>query len=292
MAGEGKLRALFFSGAVMTKIKYVIPGVVLTVGAAFYFLYASSANREKPPVGTEAPATAPAASLPGGVWQSANGEATAQPVKQEKLTPAEEKKLTDWLVDRGYPKTEQTHDGSAKPLASDYDAMSEQTLRQLAAQNDRQAHLILARRALDNLRVSKASEDTVQQAMEHLRQTTIHGYTVGLANMSEIMVYRAQKTGFPQKASNAYDRELLVEAYKYAYLGQRLGDLNSEGQMQSLQAMEKLSAAEAQSAQQKAEQAFRDLNEERRKLNLPPLTPGMPADIQGLLQRAMANPTS
>lgn len=194
---------------------------------------------------------------------------TTDDVSLQALSPLELDALKRWQETRGY---------FSEP--SDYEAMGEATLRQLAEQGDARAQLLLAMRILGKRSIERgAQSERIMEARSLLFDASISGYTSSLISMSSLYLSLSQqRDGFDPHSQ-------LLQAHAYAHLAQQRGDWNAATQLQALNATNPLDSAETQRARKVAMQLHALLNRYRQTAGLPPLIDGVPDDIEQLQQR-------
>lgn len=199
---------------------------------------------------------------------------TTDDVSLQALSPLELDALKRWQETRGY---------FSEP--SDYEAMGEATLRQLAEQGDARAQLLLAMRILGKRSIERGAQserilvEHFMDARSLLFDASVAGYTSSLISMSSLyLILSQQRDGFDPHSQ-------LLQAHAYAHLAQQRGDWDAATQLQALNATNPLDSADTQRARKVATQLHALLNRHRQTAGLPPLIDGVPDDIEQLQQR-------
>lgn len=169
------------------------------------------------------------------------------------LLPHEVALINAWAEERGYD-----WDGR---FTLSYESMNDETLRALADQHDPKAHLVLANRILGDMNVRKISPDKLITAENHLYAASMLGYTETLNRLSELM---HRKSIFDLKSR----KELVLEAYKFAYVSKLRGDFNSNAELQGLKFTSPLSAEEEKKVLANADNTYREFSQQRQGLGL------------------------
>lgn len=195
---------------------------------------------------------------------------TSEPENQSALTPEEIVLWGSWSEVRGYSQS--------SVFFSDYDSLSSDTLRTLANQNDPKAHLVLANKILENQSSRKVSREALDEAVEHLYAASVLGYTATLSQLSDVMENKAFLDAKP-------NRQFMIESYKYAYVGTKRGDPNSETKLNILRQTLPLSKEENDLAIKNSITTYNDMVNARSDLRLEAFDNEVPKEISNIVNK-------
>jgi len=171
------------------------------------------------------------------------------------LLPHEIVAMQKWGDERGYDENGR--------LTLSYQSMNDEALLALAEQNDPKAHLVLAKRILgERMDIRKLSQDALDKAERHLLAASMLGYSATLNQLSELM-FRRSIFDLPGR------KALELEAYKFAYISELRGDINSITQLHGLRFSSPISASENEAVWLSANKTYDEFSQQRESLGLP-----------------------
>jgi hypothetical protein len=167
--------------------------------------------------------------------------------------------------------------------------MDEHRLAELAGQGDAMAAQVLAEKLLASGMHGAAGlpERAVQErAIRWLLRASELGYTTSIDRLIDIYRLRAMYVGEPSRMGRPpFDRESLSQAYSYAFLLKKRGDINEATNFDMLKAVGELSVAEIDHARAAAEQLYFQLASNRTQAGLSPFEDGVPSEIEEIGNR-------
>lgn len=187
------------------------------------------------------------------------------------LQPHEIAIVQEWADERGYDV-----DGR---FTLSYESINEEALNALAKQDDPKAHFVLANRILAYRSGYQASREDLDKAEHHLYAASVLGYTSTLSLLSDLM-YRKSIHDFKARP------ELILEAYKYAYVGELRGDINSRTMLELLKKGSPISASDNESVLKRANNTYAELSQERESLGLPEFDNTNPPEVEVIVKMA------
>lgn len=187
------------------------------------------------------------------------------------LQPHEIVIVQGWADERGYDT-----DGR---FTLSYESINEEALNALANQNDPKAHFVLANRILAYRSGYQASREDLDKAESHLYAASVLGYTSTLSLLSDLM-YRKSIHDFKARP------ELILESYKYAYVGELRGDINSRTMLELLKKGSPISASDNESVLKRADNTYAELSQERESLGLPEFDNTNPPIVEVIVKMA------
>ncbi len=275
--------------------------VVLLCGGAFLTWIVShwmlSEKSAHPPglISMQQPsdASARAGQMASGASGAAQVQAQATPLKP--LNGAEVERLYRWARERGGTGDGRMNaDGtvSGANAFTGYESADNAALSALSKQGDARASAILGERLANQFMASRNSDD-FKQAKDLLLDATMRGFTTSLGKLIEMQAWLAEGSGLQSRVDRPrVDRDALIQTYAYLHLLEKRGDLSTEAYQIQVKHIGELSTQESAQARQAADQIYATLSQQRQKLGLPPFQDGIPPEIQSLIERAAATPTS
>lgn len=211
------------------------------------------------------------------------------------LTQEEVDRLASWYRERGATDDfRKLADGSivGGDAFSGYRATDDAGLAMFAKQGDPYAAQMLGERLAERYRETHQSDD-LKEAKRLLLEATTRGFTTSLAKLFELQMDVAENVGIEVgRGVPRIDRQALLEAYQYLYVLEQRGDLSIDAHKTTANAIAQnignLNTDEDALAHKRANELYQSMAEQRQHLGLPPFVDGVPADIQDIVDRAMA----
>lgn len=226
---------------------------------------------------------------------SGASQVQSQATQLKPLNEAEVAQLYRWARERGG-----TGDGRMNPdgtvsganAFTGYESADNAALSALSKQGDARAAAILGERLANQFMASRGLDD-FNQAKDLLLDATMRGFTTSLGKLIEMQAWVAEGSGLQSRVDRPrVDRDALIQTYAYLHLLEKRGDLSTEAYQIQVRHIGELSTQESAQARQAADQIYATLSQQRQKLGLPPFQDGIPPEIQSLIERAAATPTS
>lgn len=269
-------------------------GALLTWIASHWMLSEKSAH---PPGLISMQQPSDASTRAGQIASDASGtsQVQSQATQLKPLNETEVAQLYRWARERGG-----TGDGRMNPdgtvsganAFTGYESADNAALSALSKQGDARAAAILGERLANQFMASRGLDD-FKQAKDLLLDATMRGFTTSLGKLIEMQAWVAEGSGLQSRVDRPrVDRDALIQTYAYLHLLEKRGDLSTEAYQIQVRHIGELSTQESAQARQAADQIYATLSQQRQKLGLPPFQDGIPPEIQSLIERAAATPTS
>lgn len=209
------------------------------------------------------------------------------PVPGETVRPAltreEKTRYLVWMQGRGLDVGLDAQ-GREVRLSHAYESVDSAQLAALADRGDARAALVLAERLLASgpQGAGGLPERAVQdEAIHWLLRASELGYTTSLERLIDLHRLRAI-TGdeSSRRGRDRLDPVALTQAYTYAFLIQKRGDINEAVQFDQLRAAGEISPHEMAQARNAAEQLYVQMTVHRAQFGLPAFEDGVPTDIE------------
>jgi|GEM_PF-1268572 len=275
--------------------------LLLIAGAVWWGAHKQPAEVNQPPIVASAPTEATPAvvvaeSQPTPPVVEAHASlADTSTIQRNPLTPEEVDRLLNWYRERGGTDDgRMLADGSivGGDAFSGYRTTDDAGLAMFVKQGDPYAAEMLGTRLAERYRETHQSDD-LKEAKRLLLDATTRGFTTSLTKLYELQMDVAENRGVEvRRGAPRIDRQALLEAYQYLYLLERRGDLSIDAHKTTAKAIAQnignLNADEDALARKRANDLYQSMAEQRQQLGLPPFVDGVPADIQDMVDRAMA----
>jgi hypothetical protein len=206
------------------------------------------------------------------------------------ISNAELKILTDWTATIGLP-FEGTISANGEIVSrsahSGYESSSDDALRQLAANNDKIAGMVLAERLSEQLNAYPIPPSPeLKEILDLLQMVTMRGYTKSIDSLINIKLDQFQRIGIDAHGKSLPStRPALIEAYEYAYLRKMRGEAEIDSALNLVKRIALLSKTEDMLAQKGAKAIYEKMQQERISAGLPPFNNVIPEEVLNIAQK-------